>query len=71
MVVLTRDLPPPYRYAHPICVAKKVREWGYDPRSAPKDVRMKAAKECQREGKIHGIAKIFHPEILKEIKELK
>ena len=59
MVTLTKDLPEPYRYAHPICVAKKVREMGYDPRTAPRDVRMKAAEACIREGKIHGIHKIF------------
>jgi len=60
MVTLTKDLPEPYRYAHPICVAKKVREMGYDPATAPRDVRLKAAQECLAEGKVHGIAKIFH-----------
>lgn len=59
MAVLTRDLPEPYKYAHPICVAKKVKEMGYDPKTAPKDVRQRAAEACIREGKVHGIAKLF------------
>ena len=58
---LTKDLPEPYKYAHPICVAKKLREMGWtgDPRAAPQDMRMRAAEACLREGKIHGIAKLF------------
>jgi len=56
---LTKDLPEPYRYAHPICVAKKVKQMGYDPKTAPKDVRQRAAEECIREGKVHGIHKMF------------
>ena len=58
---LTKDLPAHLRKAHPICVAKKVREMGWtgDPRMAPKDMRMRAAEECIREGKLHGIAKLF------------
>ena len=71
MVTLTKDLPEPYRWAHPICVAKKVREMGYSPLNAPREVRMKAAEECLREGKILGIAKIFHPGIVSEIRTLK
>jgi len=34
---LTKDLPPEYRKAHPICVAKKVKEMGYEPARAPKE----------------------------------
>jgi len=59
MVTLTKDLPEPYKYAHPICVAKKVRAMGYDPRTAPKEVRQRAAEACIAEGKLHGIHKIF------------
>jgi len=59
MATLTRDLPEPFKYAHPICVAKKVREMGYDPRTAPKDVRQRAAQACISEGKLHGIHKIL------------
>ena len=59
---LTKDLPPEYHKAHPICVAKKVRELGWtgDPRQAPRDLRMRAAQLCIQEGKLHGIYKIFH-----------
>ena len=58
---LTKDLPADLRRAHPICVAKKVRELGWtgDPRQAPKDMRMQAARACIAEGKLHGIAKLF------------
>ena len=59
VVTLTKDLPEPYRAAHPICVAKKVKQMGYSPLSAPRDVRMRAAQECLNEGKVHGIAKLF------------
>jgi len=58
-VTLTRDLPDELRIAHPICVAKKVRQMGYDPRTASREVRMRAAQECIAEGKLHGIAKLF------------
>jgi hypothetical protein len=58
-VTLTRDLPEELRIAHPICVAKKVRQKGYDPKTAPREVRMEAARECIQEGKLHGIAKLF------------
>jgi len=58
---LTKDLPPEYRKAHPICVAKKVKELGYEPARAPKEVRIKAAEECIREGKLHGIHKLLSP----------
>ena len=58
---LTKDLPAHLRKAHPICVAKKVRQMGYtgDPRTAPQDLRAKAAQQCISEGKLHGIAKLF------------
>jgi len=59
--VLTKDLPPEYRKAHPICVAKKVKEMGYEPARAPKEVRMRAAEECIKEGKLHGIHKLLSP----------
>ena len=49
--MLVADLPKPYRYAHPICVIKKLKERGYKPKSAPYDVRLEAAKECFEEGK--------------------
>jgi len=58
-VTLTKDLPDELRVAHPICVAKKVRQKGYDPRTAPREIRIEAARECIAEGKLHGIAKIF------------
>lgn len=60
-MALTKDLPADLRRAHPICVAKKVKEMGYagDPRTAPRDMRMRAAQQCIAEGKIHGIAKLF------------
>jgi len=32
---------------------------GYDPRTASREVRMRAAQECIAEGKLHGIAKLF------------
>jgi len=58
---LTKDLPPEYRKAHPICVASKVKKMGYEPATAPKEVRMRAAEECIREGKLHGIVKLLSP----------
>jgi len=57
---LTKDLPPELHAAHPICVLKKVIEKGYDPKTAPKSVREEAARECIREGKLHGIWKLLH-----------
>jgi hypothetical protein len=59
MVTLTRDLPPEVKGAHPICVAKKLREKGIDIRTATKEQRIAAAKECIAEGKLHGIHKLF------------
>ena len=58
---LTGDLPAQYRRAHPICVAKKVRQlgWSGDPRTAPQDMRIRAAQQCIAEGKLHGISKLF------------
>jgi hypothetical protein len=56
---LTKDLPDDLRIAHPICVLKKVREKGYDPKTAPKHIREESARECIREGKLHGIAKLM------------
>lgn len=58
---LTKDLPADLKRAHPICVAKKVRQmgWSGDPRTAPVDMRQRAAQQCIAEGKLHGIAKIF------------
>jgi len=60
---LTKDLPEPLKYAHPICVAKKVAEMGYEPSKAPREVRERAARECIKEGKYHGIHKLIHPEL--------
>ena len=57
---LTADLPPDLKGAHPICVAKKLVERGYTPINAPKSVREEAARECIKEGKLHGIYKLFH-----------
>jgi len=56
---LTKDLPDDLRIAHPICVLKKVRQKGYDPRTAPRSVREESARECIAEGKLHGIAKLM------------
>jgi len=64
MVTLTKDLPAPYKYAHPICVAKKLREMGVPLTAATREQRIEAAKRCLAEGKVHGIHKIFHPEAL-------
>lgn len=60
---ITKGLPAPYRYAHPICVAKKLIQMGYrDPYNAPRDAKIRAAEECLKEGKILGIVKLLHPE---------
>ncbi|CCG27869.1 hypothetical protein [Alphaspiravirus yamagawaense] len=60
---LTQDLPEEYRKAHPICVASKVAKMGYEPARAPRDVRQRAAEECIREGKLHGIVKLLSPSV--------
>jgi hypothetical protein len=58
-VTVTKDLPEPYKFAHPICVIKKLREMGIDPRAATREQRIEAARKCVEEGKLHGIAKLF------------
>ena len=46
------------RGAHPICVLKKLVEAGIDPTKATKEQKSKAALECIKEGKYHGIYKL-------------
>jgi len=56
---LTKDLTEAEgRGAHPICVLKKLSDANINPFTATKEVRSRAAKECIREGKLHGIYKL-------------
>jgi hypothetical protein len=57
-VTLTKDLPEEVRGAHPICVLKKLVDKGIDPRTATREQRIEAARECIAEGKYHGIYKL-------------
>jgi hypothetical protein len=57
-VTITKDLPEDVRIAHPICVLKKLREMGIDPRVATREQKIEAARRCIAEGKLHGIAKL-------------
>ena len=58
-VTLTKDLPDEVRIAHPICVLKKLREMGVDPRTATREQKIEAARRCIAERKLHGIAKLL------------
>jgi len=51
VLVTVKDLPPPLKYAHPLCVWKKVLLEGLS--------REEAAKQCLLEGKVQGIPKLF------------
>lgn len=72
---ITKDLPPPLKWAHPICVLKVLRR-SEEARELdittmpisriPKLVRELAAVKCLAEGKVHGIAKIRHGWILEK-----
>lgn len=52
--------------AHPICVIKKLKDAGllrdvlrFGPERYREEI-IRFAEECKREGKIHGIYKLFH-----------
>lgn len=50
-LITVRDLPKPLKYAHPLCVWKKMMELGVS--------KEKAALMCLAEGKVHGIPKLL------------
>lgn len=49
---VTKDLPPPYKYAHPMCVMMRAKSMSYED-------RLEASKQCLAEGKVLGIAKML------------